>query len=238
VRQQQFRLLYQPIVSLRGDSSEYYEVHVVHTASGKDAGSWLMASGKPEASLELDKWTVIESLKQLAAHRSTHPATRLILPVGLGATLEADFANWLGLALRAAELPVDCIALQISHRAVSSSLRQAKQLAERLQAMGCALSVCDVHSANNPVADLAHLKPQFARIDSVLAQSLKDAEATNTLLKPLIESLHQEQIASIMPNVDSAGVLAVLWQLGVNYIQGDYLQKPMAAMAYDFTDLA
>jgi EAL domain-containing protein (putative c-di-GMP-specific phosphodiesterase class I) len=151
--------------------------------------------------------------------------------------LEADFANWLGLALRAAELPLDCIALQISHRAVSSSLRQAKQLAERLQAMGCALSVCDVHSANNPVADLAHLKPQFARIDAVLAQSLKDAEATNTLLKPLIESLHQEQIASIMPNVDSAGVLAVLWQLGVNYIQGDYLQKPMPAMSYDFADL-
>jgi EAL domain-containing protein (putative c-di-GMP-specific phosphodiesterase class I) len=29
----------------------------------------------------------------------------------------------------------------------------------------------------------------------------------------------------------------VLWQLGVNYIQGDYLQKPMPAMSYDFADL-
>ena len=58
------------------------------------------------------------------------------------------------------------------------------------------------------------------------------------LLKPLVESLHREQIASIMPGVEGAGVLAVLWQLGVNFIQGDYLQAPQAQMHYDFTDLA
>jgi EAL domain-containing protein (putative c-di-GMP-specific phosphodiesterase class I)/GGDEF domain-containing protein len=238
VKQQLFRILYQPMVSLRGDTSEYYEVQVAHTPSGKNAAAWIADTANAEASLELDKWTVIESLKQLSVHRRRHPATRLILPVGAGAVLEAEFANWLGMALRAAELPADCLAIQISHRAVSSSLRQAKQLAERLQAIGCALSVCDVHSANNPIADLAHLKPQFARIDPTLAQALKDADVTNTLLKPLVESLHQEQIASIMPNVEGAGVLAVLWQLGVNYIQGDYLQRPAPEMHYDFTDLA
>jgi len=50
--------------------------------------------------------------------------------------------------------------------------------------------------------------------------------------------MHQEQISSIMPEVDGAGMLAVLWQLGINYIQGNYLQTPQPEMHYDFTDLA
>ena len=41
-----------------------------------------------------------------------------------------------------------------------------------------------------------------------------------------------------MPKVEGAGVLAVLWQLGVNFIQGDYLQPAQPQMHYDFTDLA
>ncbi len=82
------------------------------------------------------------------------------------------------------------------------------------------------------------LRPQLVRLDAALALALKDAESMNTLLKPLIESMHQEQISSIMPEVDGAGTLAVLWQLGINYIQGNYLQTPQPEMHYDFTDLA
>ena len=40
-----------------------------------------------------------------------------------------------------------------------------------------------------------------------------------------------------MPGVEGAGVMAVLWQLGVNFIQGNYLQAATAEMQYEFTDL-
>ena len=36
-------------------------------------------------------------------------------------------------------------------------------------------------------------------------------------------------------HVQDANSLAVLWQSGVNFIQGYYLQKPDNAMTYDFT---
>jgi EAL domain-containing protein (putative c-di-GMP-specific phosphodiesterase class I) len=37
-----------------------------------------------------------------------------------------------------------------------------------------------------------------------------------------------------MPAVETASALSSLWQAGVNYIQGHYLQSPSAAMNYDF----
>jgi len=233
-----FRLLFQPIVSLRGDSSEYYEVQVEHKPSGRSAAQWLQETTQPENTAELDQWVISESLQLLGAHRMRHPETRLLLPIGIGSLLDADFATWLAAALRTSELPAETIGLQIPHAAVHSCLKQAKLLAERLHALGCPLAVSEVHTASNPMADLLHLKPQFARIDRSLTEALKDSDSTNTLLKPLIESLHHEQIASIMPNVESAAVLAVLWQLGINFIEGDYLQPPLPEMRYDFTDLA
>ena len=190
------------------------------------------------SSAELDQLVAQQALQQLAAHRAAHPETRLILPIGGGSVLDADFADWLAATLRAAAVPPDCLVIAIAHRTASSHLKQAKQLAERLSSLGCQLCVAEVHSGDNPLPELLHLRPQFARIAERLAPALTDTESTNTLLKPLVESLHREQIASIMPGVEGAGVLAVLWQLGVNFIQGDYLQAPQAQMHYDFTDLA
>jgi PAS domain S-box-containing protein len=231
-------ILFQPIVSLRGDSSEYYEVQARHQPSHRPALDWLAETSPGASSAELDQLVALDALQKLAAHRAAHPETRLILPVGGGSVLDADFADWLAATLRAAAVPPDCLVIAIAHRTASSHLKQAKLLAERLASLGCQLCVSDVHTGNNPIPELLHLRPQFARIAEALAPALADTESTNTLLKPLVESLHREQIASIMPRVEGAGVLAVLWQLGVNFIQGDYLQAPQPQMHYDFTDLA
>jgi EAL domain-containing protein (putative c-di-GMP-specific phosphodiesterase class I) len=238
IRDDGFRVLFQPIVSLRGDSTEHYEVQVRHVANGVPANVWLAERGYTESSQDLDRWVVIESLKKLALHFETHPYTRLLVPVGVQSLRDTEFAPWLALALRAAGLSAEVLVVQVSHRDVSANLGDARHLAERLRALGSRLCVSEVHLANNPMADLAHLKPHLVRLDSTLGEALKDAESTNTLLKPLIESMHQEDIASIMPEVEGAGMLAVLWQLGINYIQGNYLQTPQPEMRYDFTDLA
>lgn len=232
------RVLYQPMVSLRGDSSEYYEVQVRHPESGKSGHAWLDETSPGASSSELDQLVAEQALKKLTAHRATHPATRLILPIGAGSLMDPHFLNWLAVTLRAFEVPPDRVALQIAHATAGAHLRQAKELAERIAVLGCHLCISEVHSANNPMPDLLHLRPQFARIAESLAATLSDTDSTNTLLKPLIESLHQEHIASIMPCVEGATVLAVLWQLGINFIQGNYLQAPQPQMQYEFVDLA
>ena len=117
------------------------------------------------------------------------------------------------------------------------AIEQAKDFAGQLGALGCRLCITEVHSGANPIPDLVHLRPQLVRIADVLSRVLGDNESTNTVLKPLIEALHREQIAPVMPNVDSASTLAVLWQLGLSFIEGDYLQSAQPQMSYDFTDL-
>ena len=40
---------------------------------------------------------------------------------------------------------------------------------------------------------------------------------------------------TVVPMVENANILSSLWQAGVNYIQGHYLQEPMTEMDYDFS---
>jgi multidomain signaling protein FimX len=238
IQSSDFRVLFQPIVSLRGDSSEHYEVRVIHAPSQLSAAAWMERSHGTGGSIEFDQWAITEICAKLAAHRASRPNTRLILSISAASIVDPDFIGWLAGTLRSAALPADSIVIQMSHRDIASRLREAKLHVERLRGMGCQVAISAIHGANNPIADLAHLKPQFARLDDELADALIDHDATNTLIKPLIEALHQEQIASVVPNVQSAGALAVLWQLGVHFIQGDYLQPPAAEMHYEFSDLA
>ena len=50
----------------------------------------------------------------------------------------------------------------------------------------------------------------------------------------MLTELHAQSKQSIVPFVESASILSILWQAGVYYIQGHYLQSPVAAMEYNF----
>ena len=74
----------------------------------------------------------------------------------------------------------------------------------------------------------------FVKVDGSFTQDLGKAE-NQEALKTLLASLHAQAKLTIMPFVESASVLATLWQAGVNYIQGYYLQGPSQSMDYDFS---
>ena len=50
----------------------------------------------------------------------------------------------------------------------------------------------------------------------------------------LIKTLHMQGKLIIMPMVEDPRILPALWQCGVNYIQGYYLQAPRETLDYDF----
>jgi len=74
----------------------------------------------------------------------------------------------------------------------------------------------------------------FVKVDGSFSQDLSNAE-NQEALKTLLASLHAQAKLTIVPFVESASVLATLWQAGVNYIQGHYLQGPSQSMDYDFS---
>src|SRR3990167_2547196 len=77
-----FRLLFQPIISLRGDSHEYYEVLLrLLSPQGEEVPPHEFLNAAKEAGLgeKIDRWVIINSIKLLADHRNKGHNTHLFV---------------------------------------------------------------------------------------------------------------------------------------------------------------
>jgi multidomain signaling protein FimX len=238
IEQNRLALLFQPTISLRGDSDEHYEVFLrmldEHgTAIRPD--HFLQVAVENGAALKIDRWVVLQSIKALAAHRARGHDTRLTLNLTSNALCDAEFGNWLAVAMKAARLPSDALVLQISEPDAALYLRQATAFVETLHALHCRASLAHFGSSRNAFDTLRRLPVDYVKLDGSLLQNIEqDAERRKRLTRT-ISALQAMGKLTIVPTVESASELTALWQAGTNYIQGNYLQEPLPEMGYDFS---
>ncbi|MDP3847149.1 MAG: EAL domain-containing protein [Pseudomonas sp.] len=232
-----FRLLFQPIISLRGDSHEHYEVLLrLLNPQGEEVPPHEFLRAAIDAGLaeKIDRWVILNSIKLLAQHRSKGHSTRLFVNLSSASLQDQTILPWLSVALKAARLPSDALIFQLSEPDAIAYLKQAKNLTQGLSELHCKVALSQFGCSLNPFNTLKHLSIDFVKVDGSFSQDLSGAD-NQEALKTLLASLHAQAKLTIVPFVESASVLSTLWQAGVNYIQGYYLQGPTQSMDYDFS---
>ncbi len=231
-----FRLLFQPIISLRGDSFEHYEVLLrLLDPQGVEVppNEFLSTAADAGLAAKIDRWVILNSIKLLAEHRAKGHRTRLFLHLSAASIQDPSLLPWLGVVLKASCLPGDSLAFEFGEADAVAYLKPAKALAQGLNGLGCRTALAQFGCVLNPFNTLKHLDAEFIKVDGSYTQDLTRQE-NQEALKALLAELHEQQKQSIVPFVESATVLATLWQAGVSYIQGHYLQGPSQSMDYDF----
>ncbi|SDO87088.1 EAL domain-containing response regulator [Pseudomonas jinjuensis] len=237
LEQNSFRLLFQPIISLRGDTHEHYEVLMrLLSPQGQELPTDEVLSAAKAAGLaeKIDRWVLLNSIRLLAEHRAKGHDTKLFVHVSSASLQDAGLLPWLSAALKAARLPADSLIIQISEPDAVTYLKQAKTLSQGLAELHCQVALNQFGCALNPFNTLKHMTVDFVKVDSSYVHDLSRPENQESL-KTLMASLHAQAKLTIVPMVESASALATLWQAGANYIQGQYLQGPSLAMDYDFS---
>ncbi|WP_313026971.1 GGDEF/EAL domain-containing response regulator [Pseudomonas lopnurensis] len=232
-----FRLLFQPIISLRGDSFEHYEVLLrLLDPQGAEVppAEFLGTASDVGLATKIDRWVILNSIKLLAEHRAKGHSTRLFLHLSAASLQDPSLLPWLGVVLKASRLPGDSLVFEFSEPDAVAYLKPAKALAQGLGSLGCHVALAKFGCVLNPFNTLRHLNAEFVKVDGSYTQDLTRQE-NQEALKTLLAELHGQHRQSIVPFVESATVLATLWQAGVSYIQGYYLQGPSQSMDYDFS---
>lgn len=237
LEQNSFRLLFQPVISLRGDEHEHYEVLLrLLSPSGQEVppDQFLAVARESGMGEKIDRWVILNSIKLLADHRSKGHATRLFIHLSSASLQDQTLLPWLSVALKAARLPSDALVFQLSEPDAIAYLKQARAMVQGLKDLHCHIALSQFGCALNPFNTLRHLPVDFVKVDGSFAKDLNDP-ANQEALKAMLASLHGQAKLTIVPFVESASVLATLWQAGTNYIQGYYLQGPSQSMNYNFS---
>lgn len=239
LEENRFRLLFQPIINLRGEGEEHYEAFVRMLDKDDEEVSpydFLPPMGPSDTAIKIDRWVILQTIKQLASHRSRGHDTRLFLNITAETLQDKTFTPWLSVALKAARLPGDSLIFQIREGDANNYMKQAKEFTKTVHELHCKVSISQFGCALNPFNTLKHIDTDYVKIDGSFTEEIQKSEEAKNEVKEMVKSLQSNGKLTIIPLVENAGVLATLWQAGVNYIQGYYLQAPVPEMNYDFGD--
>ncbi|WP_039917313.1 GGDEF/EAL domain-containing response regulator [Cellvibrio mixtus] len=232
-----FRLLFQPIISLRGSDEEYYEVYLrMLDEKGEEISPnhFLEAAANISAATKIDRWVILESIKMLSQHRAKGNKTKLIVNIGRQSLCDESLLPWLGVAFKAAKLSPDSIVFQAQEIDVTNHLNAAKHFSSGLEKLKTHFAISNFGCSLNPFNTLNHVPATMIKVDGSFTTDIQNNNESPETLIHLIEQLNGENKITLVPFVENASVLSTLWQAGAHYIQGHYLQEPSTGMNYDF----
>ncbi len=70
------------------------------------------------------------------------------------------------------------------------------------------------------------LKPDYIKIDGELMHSLMTDSAMQESVQKIVNGASKRKIKTIAERVENANAMAVLFQLGLDYMQGHYVNEP------------
>ncbi|KEQ11749.1 EAL domain-containing protein [Endozoicomonas numazuensis] len=231
-----FRLLFQPVISVTGDGQGYYEVLLrLLDQKGKEvpAGEFISAAEDSDLMPFIDRWVIRQSVKLLSRKLRNGDDTRLMIHISQASLDDEEFADRLSRLLEAADVPGHMIILQMTERLIHQHLNQVMTFAERLKPVGCKFSMTQFSGESRSMKIMEHLDLMFVRLDSLFTEKLERND--DSYLKKATNNLKSLNKVIIMPRVENAQTLTSIWQLGVDYVQGHYLQPPLESMTYDFS---
>ncbi|MDR6180169.1 diguanylate cyclase (GGDEF)-like protein/PAS domain S-box-containing protein [Pseudomonas sp. SORGH_AS 211] len=236
LQQNGFRLLFQPVIGLRGGSHEYYEALLrLINPQGEEVSPAEFARTARDSGLsgQIDRWVIHQAMRQLGEHRARGHGTRIFVHLS-GATLgDLELLPWLRETLQAQQLDAEAVIFQLSEEDLLAQPEQALAMAQRLRRQGHPVTLSGFAAGDPPLAALRLLVPDYVKLSGNLIKDLAQPDQQERL-KALVAELSAQNVQTIAPFVESASVLAQLWQVGVHFIQGYYLQEPSQAMDYEF----
>jgi EAL domain-containing protein (putative c-di-GMP-specific phosphodiesterase class I) len=83
---------------------------------------------------------------------------------------------------------------------------------------------------------LERVSVDFVKIDPAIVEKLQSSPEGKKEFQDLMGGMTGTGVDVIVPFVEKANVLPLLWQQGVQYIQGHYANRPSFEMDYDFSE--
>ena len=234
LKENRFHLAYQGIASLQGDASDMIDVLVRMTG---DEGEEIMpaqfmpAAARSGLMVGVDRWIVLNALKVAVERGRTREGTRLFLRISDQTLVDANFAPFLAKAMAELKVPKGAIVVQIAEKSVAKYLNESKNLASALQQHGCSFAIEHFGIGHEPLRLLDHLKPEFIKIDGSFMQVVERDAAKRDEMRELIAAIKGHGILTVVERVETANAMALLWQFGAEFIQGNYVQEPEVIMA-------
>ena len=231
-----FRLKYQPIVSLQGDTRENYSVYLrLVDGDGKELvpDVFLSPARDPGRLAEIDRWVVRNAIRELASHRRNGQKIIFHLILSRAGIEDDSMLLWICDCLREFRAKGAWLVFQFRENDLRNALQPARELIEGLKKINCRIAVNNYTETDTTEGLLKHLAIDIVKLSPECMRDLATDTSQQEKMSAINKRLQTEGYKTIASNVEDAGSLAILWNIGVNYIQGYFLQEPSNTITFE-----
>jgi multidomain signaling protein FimX len=220
-----FRLVQQPIASLLGEDKGMFDVLVrMLDEQGNEVlpAEFIAAAERNDLMKNIDRWVIGASMS-FAANRK---AACIFVRISKDTVLDKSLLAWLDTQLKHLKIEAKRICIQVTEELANQYVRQTKELADQLRKLGFRFALEHFGTGRDPLKLLADIEMNFIKIDGSLMQGLSTNQIQQQRVKGLVEAAKRRSIETVAERVEDANTMAVLWQLGIEFIQGYFVNAP------------
>jgi len=170
----------------------------------------------------IDRWVVGASLSFAAKAK---PGC-LFVRLSRDSVVDAGFIDWLKTQLAAGKHEPQRLCFQVTESIAEQYMNAAVTQLGALKKLGFRIAIERFGSGRDPYKLLTAVPIDFIKIDGALVQDLAGNPETQIMVRKLVEAAVKAKIETIAERVEDANTMAVLWQLGVQFIQGYFVNAP------------
>lgn len=220
-----FRLVQQPVASLLGKEQGLYDVLIRMTDETGDEvlpSAFLPAAERNDLTKPIDRWVIGAAMAFCQQRRPDAVFVRL----SRASVNDATLMSWLQNQLAAMRVPPSQLCFQVTEEVAGQYLEATRMLAENLRQLGFRFALEHFGSTAAATRILAQVGADFVKIDGTLMQGLAQSVPQQDKVQQLVLAAREAGSATIAERVEDANTMAVLWQIGVGFMQGYLLNKP------------
>jgi diguanylate cyclase (GGDEF)-like protein/PAS domain S-box-containing protein len=232
------QLMFQPIVSLHGDPAEAYEVLLrMHDEQGETitAGEFMPAAEQLGLGREIDHWVVKNAIAALKQHHQAGTQTDFFINLSVMALKDETLALLIMQSLKEVGLKTSSLVFEIREDVLVDHPRDAYTFISSLKRLGCRFAVDNFGVRLSAFGQIQKLDIDFLKLDGTLIENLTNDPVSQTITQALFQIGKAMEKSIIAKSVQDAESLALLWNYGADYVQGNYFQPPSQNLDYQFT---
>ncbi|MDX1656563.1 MAG: EAL domain-containing protein, partial [Candidatus Competibacteraceae bacterium] len=240
LKQDRLRLSYQIIRPLTPGGGLHYELLLrIEDEDGRliPPGVFLPAAERYNLSPTLDRWVVTRALTWLRDHPNHLEQLELCFINLSGLTLgDGDFLDFATGQLATTGVPAERLCFELTETAAIGRLADAVGLIQGLRSLGCRFALDDFGSGLSSFCYLKNLPVDYLKIDGLFIRDILDDPIDLTLVRAINDIGHLMGKRTVAESVESEAIASKLRGIGVDYLQGYAIGRPLPLEQMDTQD--
>ena len=222
-----FCLYRQPIVSLKGETEPAFEVLLrMRDENGEiiPPMAFIPAAERFGLMPAIDRWVIDAAFG--AIRRQGVGQGTCAINLSSSSLLDANLADYVRGGLAQHGISPRCICFEITEIAAIANLSETLPLLQELKKIGCRLALDDFGSGMSSFAYLKNLPVDYLKIDGSFVRNMAVAPVDFMTVQSIHNIAAAMGIRTVAEWVEDEATLNLLRDIGVDYVQGNWLGRP------------